>query len=61
MMDKPSEDAASTAEETTDPTSGEREPPGRATRDPEEGPARGGGSALEMDDEAAVEEIGGGD
>ncbi len=33
---------------------------GRASRGPDEGPANDGGSALEADDEAAVEEIGGG-
>ena len=37
------------------------EPPGRAGRDPDEGPAVGGGSSLESDDEAADEEVGGGD
>lgn len=36
-------------------------PPGRATRGPDEGPALDGGSALDADDEAAEEEIGGGD
>ena len=35
--------------------------PGRAARGPDEGPANGGGSALEADEEAATEEIGGGD
>ena len=39
----------------------EGEPPGRAARGPDEGPAPDGGSGLEVDDEAAVEEIGGGD
>jgi len=33
---------------------------GRASRGPDEGPASDGGSALDVDDEAAVEEIGGG-
>ena len=33
---------------------------GRADRDPDEGPALGGGSALDADDLAADEEVGGG-
>ena len=33
---------------------------GRASRGPDEGPASDGGSALEADDAAADEEIGGG-
>ena len=37
------------------------EPPGRADRDPEEGPGLGGGSALDQGDPAADEEVGGGD
>jgi len=35
--------------------------PGRAGRPPDEGPAADGGSALDEDDVAADEEIGGGD
>ena len=39
----------------------EETPPGRARRGPDEGPAPGGGSAVEAGDEVAEEEIGGGD
>lgn len=37
------------------------QPPGRADRDPDEGPGLGGGSAAAEDEEVADEEIGGGD
>ena len=43
------------------PTPRQSPSPGRAARGPDEGPASGGGSALEADEEAATEEIGGGD
>lgn len=36
-------------------------PPGRADRRPDEGPGAGGGSALDSDEPAADEEVGGGD
>ncbi len=37
------------------------QPPGRAARDPDEGPSLSGGSAAAEGDDVAEEEIGGGD
>jgi hypothetical protein len=58
------EPSAARPERRDDGPPGERAgqtPPGRAERDPDEGPGDGGGSALAADEPAAEEEVGGGD
>ncbi len=60
-MDERSEGADPGSAPATDSQVTPAAPPGRAARGPDEGPAPGGGSALDTDDEAAEEEIGGGD
>ena len=54
-------DATGKSEPAHPPDGEQGEPPGRADRDPEEGPGLGAGSALDQDDPAAEEEVGGGD
>ena len=49
------------AETSQAPTDTRGPAPDRTDRDPDEGPARDGGSALTADEEAADEEVGGGD
>ena len=60
-MDDRSDAASPTPEPSPDPEAAAADPPGRATRGPDEGPALDGGSALDAGDEAAEDEIGGGD
>jgi hypothetical protein len=56
MRERAAQDEAPPGGETTTT----EETAGRASRGPDEGPASDGGSALDANDEAAVEEIGGG-